>query len=130
MDVLRIGRKNFLFTAPKQEQSLHLQRIKKYSTECGCNLEAIFTVSGMLMALIWIIEFHDLSLVTLLSLLVITFISGLLGKLTGISIARIKLYHLCKTLKRDGYLLPISNDKGEGNYVNLYQVGQSGSTYV
>jgi len=86
------------------DRSRYAEKIKKYSTECGCSMGAVFLFASAGGFIYWFLVHEGwksghvmISYAWQGALFV--FFSALLGKLAGIGIARIKLVRLYYSLK-------------------------------
>jgi hypothetical protein len=96
---------NLLSSLPDRRDELlpYVADVKKYSSECGCSLGGKFLIaSAALWALRWIL-FIPHSPANLFKQLVLgilfIFCSSILGKLTGITVAKIRLALLYRHLR-------------------------------
>jgi len=89
------------------DRDYYVGKIKKYSTECGCSMGAVFLFAAAGISLYWLFIHVGWKNIHLLNFLwqgcLFVFLSALLGKALGITIARIKLrmlyYSLIKKYK-------------------------------
>lgn len=80
------------------EKPLYRDSFKKYVHECGCSLGAKFlaiSIAIFIVYVVYLIFFSDLETANILALgplgIFFVFISGIVGKLIGIGIAKLKL---------------------------------------
>jgi hypothetical protein len=109
--------------AGSQEKVYYLQKIKKYSGACGCSTGAKFLFTAMTLLFFYLIflKWHgwpDMLKRGLMGFPAIFFF-GLLGKLTGIAMARIKLTRICQRIQKQITLQKTSN-------VNMHPMGRPG----
>ncbi|MGH2566151.1 MAG: hypothetical protein ACRDE5_16655 [Ginsengibacter sp.] len=113
--------KNKFRSLPQEATAPYLDKIKKYSDECGCSLGAKFSVSALLLFIFYLLKFADVRSLhitgDILYGLLFIFISGGAGKLIGIGISRIKLFFLYKSI------LSKLNHPKNNEYVNVYKMG-------
>jgi hypothetical protein len=92
------------FPNDREEIFLYMDKVKKYSSECGCSMGAKFLMVSIGIFLIYFFRSNDFGVANLLKefLLGILFIftSSIIGKLIGIGIARLRLVLLSKYLIR------------------------------
>lgn len=85
-----------------KEKMLYVARIKKYSNECGCSWGEKFLMASIVAVAFYLVVYYDWrneNFVHIsLTVLLLIFIGGGIGKLTGIIIAKIKLRMLYKSL--------------------------------
>jgi hypothetical protein len=95
---------NMLNSFPNDREEIlqYVDRAKKYSSECGCSLGAKFLIASIGIFIFYFFHSNDFGIANLLKeiLLGILFIftSSIVGKLTGIGIARMRLALLSKYL--------------------------------
>ena len=99
--------KQYLNTLPNgsQEKEYYVREIKKYNSECGCSMGARFLFGSLVIFIFYILfsKGHPFSqmLKTGLEGLLIVFIISLLGKLTGVGVARRRLQRLYKEITKN-----------------------------
>ena len=86
-----------------QDKEKYKYKIKKYKNECGCSMGGIFSILSMLFFIFYtFFIFKNLSLFEVLKVVIgsiaITIIAGLIGKIIGILLARIRLLLLYRFL--------------------------------
>jgi hypothetical protein len=90
------------FPNDTEEILSYLDKVKKYSGECGCSLGAKFLVVSLGIFVIYFFAFNDFELANILKTILFgilfIFTSSIVGKLVGIWIARIRLALLYKFL--------------------------------
>lgn len=81
------------------DKTYYLEKIKKYSNECGCFLSAIFLIAAIIAFSFYIFLVLDWSQLSILKLslsgLAFMLLSAFAGKVIGVGLARIKLKLLC-----------------------------------
>ncbi|HEY5748741.1 MAG TPA: hypothetical protein VIU12_21875 [Chryseolinea sp.] len=93
-------------------KTTYKERASHYFNACGCSSGGIFLVAATLGYVpYWI--FVNPSLKALVYGLFFVFVTSLFGKLVGITVARVKLFILYKTLLK------------KQHYVNLHEMGRS-----
>jgi hypothetical protein len=95
---------SILETLEVKERSHYMDKIKKYSNECGCAMGGVFTIIAALFYVWYVVStIHDFSLFMMAKIIFFGMISilaaGLCGKIIGIAVARIKLLLLLHSLK-------------------------------
>jgi|SRR5882762_2662021 len=104
MKKTRFKIENLLNSLPNDREEIlpYIDRVKKYSHECGCSLGAKFLVASIGIFLIYFFHANDFAIANLLKQIFLgilfIFTSSIAGKLIGIGIARIRLALLCKYL--------------------------------
>jgi len=95
---------NLLDSFPNDREKilLYVDRVKKYSNECGCSMGAKFLMASIGIFLIYFFHSNDCGIANLLKEflfgMLFIFTSSIIGKLIGIGIARIRLARLSKYL--------------------------------
>lgn len=89
-------------THDREEILLYVNRVKKYSSECGCSLGATFLMASIGVFIIYLFLSNGFGVANLLNQLLLgiffIFTSSIVGKLIGIGMARIRLALLYKYL--------------------------------
>ena len=88
-----------------EKKILYVERIKKYSNECGCSWGANFLMASIGGIIVYLVFYYDwqnanpvkLSLIALLAI----FLCAGAGKMIGIALAKIKLRLLYKSLMNE-----------------------------
>ncbi len=97
----------FLESLPEnsREKNEYAGKIKKYKNECGCSMGAHFLFASILFCLLQLFfitkhfsHFSSLTLKQIAGGVLLIFLCGLAGKLTGISIAKARLYFLSRKI--------------------------------
>lgn len=94
---------NLLISFPRDREEIlhHADNMRKYSSECGCSLGALFLAASLAAYALYLF-FWDLSAAHLprdiLWGMLFIFVSSIVGKLIGIGIARIRLALLYRYL--------------------------------
>lgn len=83
--------------ADEEKKELYKEKANKYFNECGCSLGGIFLVAAFFGCGLYLVFFHH-NMISLLKSIGVIFFTSILGKLSGIISARIKLYILLKRL--------------------------------
>jgi hypothetical protein len=75
-------------------------RARAYSRECGCAMGAIFLTAALALTLIYFATTGDLRVGTGIACVMLVFFASMLGKMTGLVLARAKLALLRWSLAR------------------------------
>ena len=90
---------SILETLEEKDRIEYIDKIKKYKNECGCSMGGFFSLTSIFLYLIYnYLTLKNLTLFVTAKIIflgiLITIVAGLLGKIIGITIARIKLFML------------------------------------
>ncbi len=105
-----------------KERNQYVDKIKKYRKECGCSMGGLFVIISLAgyVAYTWSV-FHEVSLFSAAKIIftgiVIVFVAGLVGKITGIYLAKIKLLLLYRSLRSNLHKKTI-------RYADMYKMGK------
>jgi len=75
------------------------EKIFKYRHECGCSTGGVFLVTAFILSVGYFVIMRRWSIPAILAALGFIFVSAIIGKFTGIGIARIKLLLLIRSLR-------------------------------
>lgn len=90
---------------PEERESLrpYVDRATSYGNECGCSMGGAFLVVSLALVILYVFLFNKLDKANLIADVVLgtafVFIAGIVGKLAGIFIARIRLAMLYRHLR-------------------------------
>ena len=112
-----------LFSLRENEREYYLGKFNNYNNECGCSMGGVFsivTLIGYVVFSFFFLELYSINAILkhVLSGFIITIIAGIVGKLIGIGIAKIKIIMLYRGLKQYHQL------KKTNDYVNMYKMGR------
>ena len=91
---------------PEREAELRplLDRAARYRRDCGCPVGAAFLVASLAVAVAFVARAPAGGIGALLTQVVVAllfvFVAGVVGKLLGIAVARIRLALLCRSLAK------------------------------
>ena len=81
-------------------------RVRAYGRECGCAMGAVFLTAALGLTPIYFATIGDLRVATGIASVILIFIASMLGKMTGLLLARAKLallrWSLARRLQRMG----------------------------
>jgi hypothetical protein len=111
-----------LETLEVRDRNRYLDKIKKYRNECGCAMGGVFVLlATFLYVLYTCMVFREASFVAVIKVvfggILTLFISGGLGKMIGIYLAKIKLFLLFRSITANLH-------KKTSGYGNMYKMGQ------
>lgn len=89
-------------------KSYYVEKIKKYSNECGCSHGAIFLTAAVILIVFYasFVESVNINIYSASIALAFIIFSSFLGKLIGIGIAKVKLILLYQSVKLKANLKP------------------------
>jgi len=82
------------------EKAVLTARARVYAQECGCAMGGSFLAAALAMTLIYVVITRDLSVRTCIASIALIFVASVLGKVTGIWLAWVKLVLLRRSLAR------------------------------
>jgi hypothetical protein len=104
-DRTALALEELLRTRPDQRDRLlpFVDRAKRYNGECGCRMAAIFMLASIGLALVYVIAVRPHSdshtRGTIVGALAFCFLASIVGKLTGIILARVRLLLLYRRVR-------------------------------
>ena len=106
--ILHIKQRSYRFANTAIDKVFYLEKIRNYKTECGCSLGAIFMISAIISFTghtLFLVDWSRLNLVKMgLSGLFFIMLAAAVGKLVGITIARVKLKLLYRYLIQERHV--------------------------